>query len=351
MKLRKVLGVVAASVVAAGLLVALGFSSPDASGAAAPKGQSEQPACSAAKPLTIAYSDWPGWLVWEIAKQKDWCKDAGVDVEFKWFEYGPSIDAFAAGQLDGVLIVCGDSLVTGAGGKPSVAIVLTDYSNGNDMIIGKSGLSSIKDLKGKKIGLEVNLVENILLQKAMEDNGLADDDVAIKPIATNDAPQILSSGNVDAVAAWYPISGQTLQLAPGSKALYTSKNAPGLIYDALQVTPESLKARRDDWKKVIGVWFKCLDYLNDPATHDDAVKIMAGRISGKPADLEKHLKGTHLLDKDGNLKALKKGDTFESVYGSLKYADSFYVKRKVYKKAQEINTYVDPSLLKEVVEK
>ena len=90
------------------------------------------------KPLTIGYSDWPGWLVLEIGKQKGFFnKDAGVDVEFKWFEYGPSIDAYAAGQLDGILIVCGDSLVTGAGGKPSVAIVLTDYSSGNDMIIGK----------------------------------------------------------------------------------------------------------------------------------------------------------------------------------------------------------------------
>ncbi len=346
----------AASMLAAGMLVVVGCgpgttSGPNNNSGPNSNGPGKDNPNASGKPLTIAYSDWPGWLVWEIAVQKGFCKDAGVNVDFRWFEYGPSIDAFAAGKVDAVLIVCGDSLVNGANGKPSVAIVLTDYSNGNDMIIGKPGVGSIKDLKGQQVGLEENLVEHILLTKALEDNGVSDAEVKIKPVSTNETPQTLASGGVAAIGAWYPISGQTLHQVAGSKALYTSANAPGLIYDALQVSPESLKARRDDWKKVIGVWFQCLDYLNDPKTHDDAVKIMAARIQGKPEDLEKHLKGTQLLDRDANLKHLEKGDTLESVYGSLKYADAFYVKHKVYDKAQDVSAYVDPSLVKEVLKK
>ena len=33
-------------------------------------------------------------------------------------------------------------------------IIINDFSNGNDMIIGKPGITSIKQLKGKKIGVE-----------------------------------------------------------------------------------------------------------------------------------------------------------------------------------------------------
>ncbi len=347
MKVRTFVGAVAASMLAAGLFVLVGCG-PGTTSGPNNNGPGKDNPNAGGKPLTIAYSDWPGWLVWEIAAQKGFFKDAGVDVDLKWFEYGPSIDAYAAGKVDAVLIVCGDSLFTS---KPSTAVVLTDYSNGNDMIIGKPGIGSIKDLKGKKIGLELNLVENILLEKALTDNGMSDADVTIKPVSTNETPQTLASGDVDAVGAWYPISSQTLHQVAGSKALYTSANAPGLIYDALQVSPESLKARRDDWKKVVGVWFRCLDFLNDPKTHDEAVKIMAARISGKPEDLEKHLKGTQLLDRDANLKRLEKGDTLDSVYGSLKYADAFYVKRKVYTDPKDVNNYVDPSLVKEVLGK
>ncbi|HVS36085.1 MAG TPA: ABC transporter substrate-binding protein [Gemmataceae bacterium] len=332
MKVRKTFGVVAAAVVAAGLLASLGC----------------PPGNQGAKPLTIAYSDWPGWLVWEIANQKGFCKDAGVDVNFVWYDYLPSMKAFETGNVDAVLVVCGDSLTIA---KPSTAIVLTDYSNGNDMIIGKPEFHSIKDLKGKKVAVEENLVEHILLAKALEKNGMTESDVTIESVATDKMPVTLGQSGIAAVGAWYPISGETLKQNPGSAPLFRSSDAPGLIYDALQVSRESLATRRDDWKKVVGVWFKCLDYLNDPKTHADAVKIMAARIKANPDDLEKNLKGTQLLDKDGNLKALEKRDTLDSVYGSLKNANAFYLSHKVYDKAPELDPYVDPSLVKEVIGK
>src|SRR4051794_24744493 len=53
-------------------------------------------------PLRIGYSDWPGFVAWEIALQKGWFKEAGVDVDFIWFEYVPSMEAYTAGKLDAV---------------------------------------------------------------------------------------------------------------------------------------------------------------------------------------------------------------------------------------------------------
>src|SRR6187431_122017 len=111
-------------------------------------------AAQAAEPLKIAYSDWPGFTILEVAKQKGWFTEAGVDVELLWFDYLPSIDAFAAGKVDAVTVVSTDALVTGANGAKSKFIAILDYSDGNDMIIGKPGINSIKDLKGQKIGLE-----------------------------------------------------------------------------------------------------------------------------------------------------------------------------------------------------
>src|SRR6187399_1724650 len=73
-----------------------------------------------AEPLKIGYSDWPGWVAWEVAIQKGWFKEAGVNVEFKWFDYVPSMDAFTAGKVDAVAVTNGDALVTGNGGGKSV---------------------------------------------------------------------------------------------------------------------------------------------------------------------------------------------------------------------------------------
>ena len=299
---------------------------------------------SNAEPLKIGYSDWPGWVAWEVAVDKGWFKEAGVDVRFEWFDYVASMDAFAAGQLDAVSMTNGDALVTGATGAKSVMILMNDYSNGNDMVIGAPGIGSVKDLKGKKVGVEVGFVGHLLLLNALEKSGLTEADVELVNVPTNETPQVLASGEVDAIVAWQPSSGSSLDLVPGSKAIYTSADEPGLIYDLLCVSPASLAANRDDWKKVVDVWYRAVDYIKDPATFDDAVKIMASRVGLPPKDYKKFIAGTNILTRAEAKKFFAKGDGFTSVYGSSKISDDFNVANKVYDSPQDIDAYLDPSL-------
>src|SRR5882757_7421265 len=211
-------------------------------------------AAAGAASIKIAYSDWPGYTVMEIAKQKGWFKDAGLDVELDWFEYLPSIDAFSAGKVDGVVVVATDALVTGANGSKSKIIALLDYSEGSDMIVGAPGVESIKDLKGKKVGIEVTLVEHMLLLQALKDNGMTQSDVELINTSTDKTPQTLASGSVSAIGAWYPISGQALKQVPGSKPLFTSAEAKGLIYDVIAVSPTSFSKNKEDWTKITAIY-------------------------------------------------------------------------------------------------
>jgi NitT/TauT family transport system substrate-binding protein len=299
---------------------------------------------AAAAPLTVGYSDWPGWVAWQVAIDKGWLKDAGVDVTFQWFDYSASMDAFAAGKIDSVLMTNGDTLVTGAGGGKGVMVMLTDYSNGNDMIVGKPGIKSLKDLKGKKVGIEVGLVEHLLLLHGLQANGMKEKDVTLVNSKTNETPQVLASGQVDAIGAWQPVSGQAMKSLPGSRPIYTSAQAPGLIYDVLTVSPSSLASRKADWVKLIKVWDRVVHYIDDPKTQDDAVKIMSARVGLTPEAYKPLLKGTKLLDLAAGNKVFKKGDGLASLYGSSKIADDFNVTNGVYKEHQDINAYIDPSL-------
>ena len=155
----------------------------------------------AAQPIKIGYSDWPGWVAWQVAIDKGWFKQAGVDVKFEWFDYSASMDAFSAGKIDAVTMTNGDALVTGASGGRSVMVMLTDYSNGNDMIVGKPGIKSLKDLKGKKVAVEQGLVEHLLLLNGLKKAGLKEGDVTLVNAKTNEMPQVLASGDVAAVGA------------------------------------------------------------------------------------------------------------------------------------------------------
>jgi NitT/TauT family transport system substrate-binding protein len=310
-----------------------------------------------AEALKVGYSDWPGWVAWQVALDKGWFKEAGLDVKFEWFDYSASMDAFAAGKLDVVGMTNGDTLVTGSGGGKGIMVLITDYSSGNDMILGKPGIKSMKDLKGKKVAVEVGLVDHLLLVNALKKAGMKETDVtlvnALKKAGmketdvtlvnakTNELPQVFAAGDVAAIGVWQPVAGQAMKAVPGAKALYTSADEPGLIYDVFVATPAVAKNRKADLAKFMKVWDRVVAYVQDPKTQPDAVKIMAARSGVTPAEYLPYLKGTHLLNLADGKKVYAKGKGFGSIQGSTAFVDAFNVANGVYKAPEKVDSYLD----------
>ncbi|MEM7394228.1 MAG: ABC transporter substrate-binding protein [Verrucomicrobiota bacterium] len=227
-------------------------------------------------------------------------------------------------------------------------ILINDYSNGNDMVVARPGIASIKDLKGKTIGVEIGFVGHLLLLKALEKNGMTEKDVKLVNVATDETPQTLASGDVDAIVAWQPNSGKALEAVAGSKAIFSSADVPGLIYDVLAVAPKSYVTRKKDWAKVLKAWYMAVDYIKDPATTDDAVRIMSSRVEISPESYKPFLAGTYILKKEEALARGAKGEGFDSLYGSSKISDDFNVRYKVYDEPQKMKSYIDLSLMKKL---
>ena len=302
------------------------------------------PAGAADVPLRIGYSDWPGWVAWQVAIEKGWVKEAGVNATFVWSDYSASIDAFAAGKLDADMVTNGDALVMGGGGANSVMIMVTDYSNGNDVIIGRADIKGLADLKGRKVGVEIGLVEHLLLVNGLEKVGLPEQDVTLVDAKTNDMPSVLLSGSVAAVGAWQPVAGAAISDVPGAHVLYSSAQQPGLIYDVIAVSPASYSTRKAEWTKLVSVWDRVVDFINDPATQTEALKIMAARTNVTPDVYGAFLKGTRLLTIAEGRRAMVDKPGFGSLYGSTRNANAFNLKFNVYKVSQDTKSYIDPSI-------
>lgn len=292
--------------------------------------------------LKIGYSDWPGWVAWEIGIQKGWFKEAGVDARFFWYDYVTSMNDFAGKKLDAVCMTNIDALVTGASGRHGKAVVINDYSNGSDMVVARAGIENVKALKGKTIALEVGLLEQLLLRKALEKNGMTEADVTVLNLPTDKLPLALKAKKADAIVAWQPSSGNALNSSPGSKAVFTSADVPGLIYDVLFVSDESLEAHAGEWEKIVRVWFRIADFIKDSENRGEVLKIMSERVGVSPAEYEPMLEGAFLLGSEGNKKAFKVGEGLDSIYGSTKIADQFNVDIKNYTSPQDVNTYIYP---------
>lgn len=300
------------------------------------------------KPITIGYSDWPGWVAWQVAIEKGFFKEAGVNVDFKWFDYSASINAFSANQLDAISVTNGDNLVIASGGTKGAMIMVTDYSAGNDVIIAKNGINSVDELKGKKIAVEKGLVDHLLLSTALDDAKIKSSEVNLINSMTNELPQVFNSPDVSAIAVWQPVANQALKAVSGSKIIYSSKDKPGLIYDTLTVNMTHLSANKKEWKKIIQVWDKTVKFINDPATHDEAVKIMANKVGVDPKQYEQFIGGTHLLDLSANKTVFSKGTGFDSIYGSTYHVNKFNVSNGVYTTEQDADGLIVSTLVGEL---
>jgi NitT/TauT family transport system substrate-binding protein len=190
----------------------------------------------------------------------------------------------------------------------------------------------------------VGLVDHLLLLDGLKKAGLTQNDVTLVNSKTNETPQVLASGQVDAIGAWQPNSGMAMKALPGARPIYTSAQAPGLIYDVLIVSPSSLAAHRADYMKLVQLWDRVVKYINDAHTQDDAISIMSARVGLTPAQYKPLLAGTHLLDIAEAKKVFVKADGLDSLYGSSKIVDEFNVRNNVYKQPQNIDGYIYPAL-------
>ncbi len=302
-------------------------------------------AASRAEPLKIAYSDWMGYVPWDIAARKGFFEKRGVEVELKWFEYMPAMDAFAAGQVDGLSVAASDAMVLTATGTRNIMIMIHDYGNGNDQIVAKPGINSVKDLKGKKVSVEIGVISHIFLLKALEENGMTESDITLVNTPNAQAPQVFASDEIAAASCWQPASGQALASVAGSKVIASSAEIQGVVFDGLVVSPQTLRARRDDWQKVVNAWYDVMEFMRDPANEDEVLQILADRIAMTPEQYRPLLPGTYLCNKEESLKLLDKANP-TGLYAAQSVADEFFVKNKVYETPVNFDRGIDESLMR-----
>ena len=99
---------------------------------------------------------------------------------------------------------------------------------------------------------------------------------------------------------------------------------------------------------MVKVYYKCVDYILDPKTKEDAVKIMAAKVGAKPEEYSENIPGTHFLTLAEAKAAFKKGPGLDSLYGSIAVGNKFNLDNKVYKVSQKAENYVAPSIVLEM---
>lgn len=305
-------------------------------------------AASAQAEVKVGVSDWTGWVAWYVAEQKGYFKKYGADVKLIWFaNYSDSISALSTGQLDANCQTWSDTLGPLSKGIPVKAILVNDNSAGNDALLVSPKLKSFADLKGKTVALEQYSISHFVLYTALAKNGLKPTDVKVVNLAAGDAAAAFMSGRVDAAVVWNPWISQIEKSGKG-RALFTSKDMPGLIPDLLVAQTKAIQTKRKDLVGMLKAWFDAEAFIQQ--NPDEAIRIMSKVVSLSPADYKVFLPGTRFFDAAANRAAFDPKNA-AGLVAVAPVIGAFLVANKLIDRQPDAAAGVDASLLEEALRK
>lgn len=212
----------------------------------------------------LAWSIYAGWMPWGYLDSSGimdkWAEKYGITVDIVQInDYVESINQYTAGGFDGVSATNMDTLsIPSGGGVDTTALIVGDYSDGNDAIISKTA-KTVEELKGTKVNLVELSVSHYLLARALDKAGLAEKDLA-GVVNTSDADMIaaFATPDVSTVVTWNPLVSEILGSNPDAMKLFDSSQIPGEILDLMVVNTETLKDNPEFGKAVAGAWYEVM---------------------------------------------------------------------------------------------
>lgn len=294
-------------------------------------------------PVRVGYSAWPGWFPWKLSEAKGLFDRNGLPVTLQWFDgYLDSINALNAGQLDCNSQTLGDTISSMAGGAQLQVVLTNDYSTGNDQIIVAPGISSISDLKGKRVAAEEGTVDHYLLLLGLKQAGLSGRDITFVPLETGAAAAAFMAKKVDAVGVFAPFTTQALK-RPGSKTLFSSRDFPGAISDHLVCRSQFVAQHPEAVQKLVQTWFDTLQQMR--ADPQPSLAILAERAGVSEAEYMAYDAGTTILSLAENKQAFRPGSSMKSLPYAAAQISVFLERQGLAKTPPKLDTLLQPQFV------
>lgn len=245
-----------------------------------------QPAAAAEKTsFKVAWSIYVGWMPWDYAQSsgilKKWADKYGIKIQLTQInDYVESINQYTAGGFDACVMTNMDMLtIPAAGGVDSTALIVGEYSNGNDGVVLKGAGKKLADIKGQSVNLVELSVSHYLLARGLDSVGLKERDVKIVNTSDADIVAAFAAPTVTATVTWKPQLSSVVA-TPKTTLVFDSSKVPGEILDLMVVNSRTLKDNPKLGKALAGAWYETLAVMQASDARGKAAKESMAKASG-----------------------------------------------------------------------
>lgn len=296
------------------------------------------PALAETDQVRVGYiADFWGASATAVATEQGLWEKHGLDADTKVFTNGPlQIQALGTNSLDFGYIGPG-ALWLPASDKARV-VAISSVGN-SDRILAREGVTSLADLKGKKVAVPEGTSGDMLLGLALEAAGMSRDDLEIVTADPATVVSAFAAGQVDGAAIWYPFVDVIRKANPGIVELAKNADFPQNQFPAAFVTnPATVTDRPELVGKFIAVMKEAGDWRH--ANPAETIKITADFLGVDAAVLEQEATmGTSFTAED--LAAKSKDGTINSWLDGMA---AIYVKQGKLEKALPAADYYTADL-------
>jgi NitT/TauT family transport system substrate-binding protein len=233
----------------------------------------------------IAWSIYVGWMPWDYAQQsgilKKWADKYGIKIQLTQInDYVESINQYTAGGFDGCVMTSMDMLtIPAAGGVDSTALIVGDYSNGNDGVVLKGAGKKLADIKGQSVNLVELSVSHYLLARGLASVGLSERDIKVVNTSDADIVGAFAAPTVTATVTWKPQLSE-IAAVPKTTLVFDSSKIPGEILDLMVVNSAVLKSNPKLGKALVGAWYETLVVMSGKDARAAAALQSMAKASG-----------------------------------------------------------------------
>ncbi|MFH2205152.1 MAG: putative urea ABC transporter substrate-binding protein [Elusimicrobiota bacterium] len=248
------------------------------------------------KEFAVAWSHYTGWEPWAYAEHsgilEKWAKKYGIKISITLVnDYVESINLYTSGKFDACTMTNMDALtIPAVGGVDSTALIVGDFSNGNDGIVVRKG-ESVKALKGRTVKLVQFSVSHYLLSRALAMNKMKEKDIKLVNTSDADIGAVFLSDPEGIAVTWNPILMQ-VRNGKGVKMVFDSAKIPGEIIDMMVVKTDASDAFK---KALTGAWYETMAAMSARGKENPALTHMAKVAGGTLAEFKAQLKTTKMF--------------------------------------------------------
>ena len=163
-------------------------------------------------------------------------------------------------QLIDVAVLSLHDVLSAHSTNPDIRVFqLLSFSAGVDALVAQRSITDLGALPGKTVGVDSDLLGSYLLQRALDQEGIAREDITLRVVEPQDQLEVFTRREVDALVTQEPLLSQLI--ASGGKPLFDSRHIASEVLYVLVANTNTVCHKLPMIAELRSGWFDAVNRL------------------------------------------------------------------------------------------